>query len=124
MKIRIRLTRNDGTVWDGAPERTVDVPDGLTAKDIDFLPYNLGLKAMEDLIELLTMKQKEDEPPRIEPIIGQECICPDGLGRVVSAHENDHGWIGVSTYINDRGCKWSPENIELIDPRKGVNARS
>lgn len=52
------------------------------------------------------------------PIIGQEAICPDGLGRVI-AFKNDfpHQWIQVSTYVNDRQCKWDMANVKLIDPR-------
>lgn len=52
------------------------------------------------------------------PILGQEVICPDGLGRVMSFEEN-HGrvtWVQVSTYINDRESKWDAGNVELIDP--------
>ncbi|WBC28607.1 hypothetical protein TPMD04_54 [Thiohalocapsa phage LS06-2018-MD04] len=49
------------------------------------------------------------------PIIGQEAICPDGLGRVVAYEYNPpHRWIQVSTYVNDRGCKWAPENVKLV----------
>lgn len=52
------------------------------------------------------------------PIIGQEAICPDGLGRVVAfKDEFPYQWIQVETYINNRGCTWSPQNVELIDPR-------
>lgn len=53
------------------------------------------------------------------PIIGQEAICTDGLGRVMAFnYTRPHVWIQVATYINDRQCKWSPENVELIDPRR------
>lgn len=50
------------------------------------------------------------------PIIGQEAICPDGLGRVI-AFSNDfpHIWIQVDTYVNNRQCKWSPSNIRLVN---------
>lgn len=53
------------------------------------------------------------------PIIGQEAICPDGLGRVV-AFLNDFPfqWVQVQTYVKDRSCKWSIENVELIPVRK------
>lgn len=55
------------------------------------------------------------------PILGQEAICPDGLGRVVEFRDEfPHQWIRVSSYINDRKCQWAPTNVELIDPRKGV----
>lgn len=55
-----------------------------------------------------------------KPILGQEAICPDGLGRVMAFKPPclpDYGWVQVSTYVNDRSCKWSPHNVELIDPR-------
>lgn len=57
------------------------------------------------------------------PIIGQEAICPDGLGRVVAYGDVlPSPWIQVNTYFNNRGCKWAPENVELIDPRKCPSA--
>ena len=50
-------------------------------------------------------------------IIGQEAICPDGVGRVIDfRYDFPHQWIKVSTYVNDRQCEWSPDNVELIDP--------
>lgn len=65
------------------------------------------------------MKAKEDVMKNI--IIGQEAICPDGLGRVVAFSDNlPDRWIQIRTYINNRECKWGQNNIELIDPR-GVN---
>lgn len=52
-------------------------------------------------------------------IIGQEAICPDGLGRVIAFNfDNPNNYIQVSTYINDRQCKWDKNNVELINPRK------
>jgi len=52
------------------------------------------------------------------PIIGQEAICPDGLGRVIDYCLGvPHKFIKVSTYVNDRQCEWAPHNVELINPR-------
>ena len=49
------------------------------------------------------------------PIIGQEAICPDGLGRVTAFKDSfPDMWIQVSTYVNDRGCRWAPENVKLV----------
>jgi len=49
------------------------------------------------------------------PIIGQEAICPDGVGRVIEfKDEFPIQWIKVKTYVNDRGCKWDPLNVDLI----------
>ena len=49
------------------------------------------------------------------PIIGQECICPDGLGRVVSFEEEfPRQYIQVDTYVRNRSCKWAPHNIQLV----------
>jgi len=49
------------------------------------------------------------------PVLGQEAICPDGLGRVI-AYDNKFPkqWIQIRTYVNDRSCKWSFEKITLI----------
>lgn len=49
------------------------------------------------------------------PIIGQEAVCPDGLGRVVAFKDRfPEQWIQVDTYVENRGCKWSPENVRLV----------
>lgn len=49
------------------------------------------------------------------PIIGQEAICPDGLGRVTAFIDNfPTQWIRVSTYVGDKQCNWAPYNIKLI----------
>ena len=49
------------------------------------------------------------------PIIGQEAVCPDGLGRVV-AYVDDFPdqWIQVDTYVRNRSCKWAPDNVKLV----------
>jgi hypothetical protein len=49
------------------------------------------------------------------PIIGQECLCPDGLGRVVGFEMlgGRVSSIKVETYVNNRGCKWGPNNVKL-----------
>lgn len=63
----------------------------------------------------------------IHPVIGQEAICPDGLGRV-SAFKDEFPdqWIQVRTYIEDRGCRWAIHNVELviIGPTKRVEKLS
>lgn len=45
-------------------------------------------------------------------VIGQECICPDGLGRVNGVDR--FGLISVTTYVNNRGCTWAKENVKLV----------
>ena len=60
------------------------------------------------------MRRRKFRPP----IIGQEAICPDGLGRVMNFVDDfPEQWIQVQTYVNSRDCKWAPESVELIDPR-------
>lgn len=60
----------------------------------------------------------------LHPIIGQEAICPDGLGRVSAYHDDfPHMWIRVDTYINSRNCKWAPENVRLVDIGSTTEAR-
>jgi hypothetical protein len=50
------------------------------------------------------------------PIIGQEAICPDGLGRVVAYRDNfPDCWVQVETYVNNRGVDWSPESVRLVE---------
>lgn len=46
---------------------------------------------------------------------GQEAMCPDGLGRVIDfCKDSPHEFIQVETYTDDRSCKWSPHNVQLI----------
>lgn len=49
-------------------------------------------------------------------IIGQECICPDGLGRVVKIINGPASTVNikVDTYVNNRSCEWSEHNVTLI----------
>ena len=61
-------------------------------------------------IELMTMIPSET------PIIGQEAVCPDGLGRVAKII-----WLNgvidrikIDTYIENRGCEWAPLNVRLV----------
>jgi hypothetical protein len=57
------------------------------------------------------------------PIIGQEAICPKGLGRVIDFNEVfPHQWIQVQTYVKDSSCKWEWANVELIELKiqKGI----
>ena len=51
----------------------------------------------------------------VRPVIGQECICPDGLGRVVAWEDRfPKNWIQVDTYVKNRSCKWDRHNVKLI----------
>jgi len=50
------------------------------------------------------------------PIIGQEAVCPDGLGRVIGfGSEGCSHWICVETYINDSCCHWDYHNVKLVE---------
>ena len=49
------------------------------------------------------------------PIIGQEAVCPDGLGRVTAFRDTfPHQWIRVATYIDNRNCEWAWHNVRLV----------
>jgi hypothetical protein len=50
------------------------------------------------------------------PVIGQEVICPHGLGRIaeVSTHGAGGAQIRVDTYIRNMSCKWSSANVEYL----------
>ena len=50
------------------------------------------------------------------PIIGQEVVCPDGLGRIadiILQPANSYS-IVVHTYIKNRACAWDSENVKLV----------
>lgn len=50
-----------------------------------------------------------------KPIIGQEAVCPGGLGRVVAFMDDfPNQWIQVDTYVNNRSCRWDPSNVRLV----------
>ena len=47
-------------------------------------------------------------------IIGQEVICPDGVGRVEEIlNDFPHEWVKVQTYIKNRSCCWAPHNVTI-----------
>lgn len=53
-------------------------------------------------------------------IIGQEAICPDGLGRVSRYEYGPTGeidTIAVDTYIDNRSCHWAAHNVQLVPVR-------
>ena len=55
-------------------------------------------------------------------VIGQEAVCPDGLGRVIAYRDEFlHQWVQVQTYVNDRSCKWGPQSVKLIPPPPTVS---
>lgn len=60
------------------------------------------------------------------PIVGQECACPDGVGRVHSFGESVAGarWIRVDTYIANRGCQWDARNVRLYPMPSNVQVWS
>lgn len=64
--------------------------------------------------------------PSNKIIIGQECICPDGLGRVSAVREGicQKVHITVDTYINTRNCEWDSHNVQLINPLKNARLSS
>lgn len=51
------------------------------------------------------------------PVLGQECICPDGIGRISEIELNRYGFITgirVDTYVKNRGCMWDPVNVKVF----------
>ena len=71
------------------------------------------------------IKRENNAHNTLNVIIGQEAICPDGLGRVAAVGpvnycggKTEYSWIEVETYYHNRSCHWSPYNVELINPRK------
>ena len=63
----------------------------------------------------LTMKGNCERPQK--PILGQEAICPRGLGRVTDFNIDDKvvgQYIEVRTYVNDWSCRYAPENVTLV----------
>lgn len=50
-----------------------------------------------------------------KPVIGQDAICPDGLGYVIDfCFDFPNNWIQVKTRVNDRSCKWDAQNVTLL----------
>lgn len=62
----------------------------------------------------------------MRPLLGQDCICPEGLGRVVEIQVNQYGditGIRVDTLVKNRGRMWSPDNVKLfrLSPTEDVS---
>lgn len=59
---------------------------------------------------------KKMDPHTFEhPVIGQEAVCRDGLGRVTAfKDEFPTQWIEAQTYVNNRSCHWDPANVRLV----------
>lgn len=48
-------------------------------------------------------------------VVGQEAMCPDGLGRVRAFSKKfPNEFVQIDTYVDNRSCRWSPDNIQLI----------
>lgn len=64
----------------------------------------------------IRIKPRTNMSKNTRPEIGQECVCPDGVGRVVEVFDGPAGSmrVHVSTYVNDRGCHWDRQNVRLI----------
>lgn len=50
------------------------------------------------------------------PVIGQECLCPDGVGRVhhVEFWGEEVHRVYVDTYINNVRSGWDRRNVKLL----------
>ena len=78
-------------------------------------------KLQEDLEKLTPKKVPRKQE---KPVIGQEAICPDGLGRVVAYDTTSslRTYIQVDTYVKNRSCEWAPHNVKLINPTSQTRA--
>lgn len=119
-------------------ERVYDLIEGIKEYESMSMPIPRGWcdelselvekylpKLVSDKVETpLTRSMKADHPAsrRFEGIFakiakGQECECPDGLGRVIDWRDDfPHEMIKVATYVKNRGCEWDPSNVTLIEP--------
>ena len=58
------------------------------------------------------------------PIIGQEAIVPDGVGRVVSYEDKfPTQYIEVKPYMTPYPMKFDPKNVELVEIITETNAK-
>jgi hypothetical protein len=79
---------------------------------------SFGVEYLNGRVRTVIKELREAAGKSKSPILGQEAICPDGLGRVVAFEDNfPEQWIQVDTYVDNRGCKWAPYNVTLIDPK-------
>jgi hypothetical protein len=63
----------------------------------------------------------------LHPIIGQEAICPAGLGRVTAFKDDgDDAWIEIQPYVNNAltatPLKWPPNYVQLVDVGRVMSA--
>jgi hypothetical protein len=50
--------------------------------------------------------------------VGQECLCPDGYGRVTKWNTSPLRvtTVSVATHVNNRECTWDSNNVILVPP--------
>ena len=49
--------------------------------------------------------------------LGQEAVCADGLGRITEIHAKEGNIVGsvkIDTYVNNRGCIWNIDNVNVV----------
>lgn len=114
----------EATLWIGKtsekPEyiSVSNISDTLYIKAADILTSPNPLPNLQKFFEEkeVTLIKTKDGSNLSDIVIGQEVICPDGLGRVVAIGKAIAGSCGikVDTFVNNRGCFWASHNVELI----------
>jgi hypothetical protein len=44
-------------------------------------------------------------------ILGQEVLCPDGIGRIEDIDPNGY-YVRIQTYFKNRSCNWDIKNVQ------------
>jgi hypothetical protein len=89
------------------PEKVDDLNLGTAAA---LLAFNKLSLYSDNLIDILHEYVELKEPRAF--VLGEEVLCPDGVGRVAEIVTGPGPRIRVDTYINNRSCLWDVQNIK------------
>ena len=89
------------------PEKVDDLNLGTAAALLAFNKLSLH---SDNLLDILHEYVEMKEPKYY--VLGEEVLCPDGVGRVAEVVSGEGPRIRVDTYINNRSCLWDVQNIK------------
>lgn len=75
-----------------------------------WLAFNKMALQSETLIDILHEYVEFTETHPF--VLGQEVLCPDGLGRISEIFGRPQERLRIETYFNNRSCVWDVSNIK------------
>jgi hypothetical protein len=107
-----RLDKHHKGLWTNIERMIKERP---TSCDDAMMAVLSGINEAKSVVNKMIEELSNPVTPEMKPILGQEAICPDGLGRVTDfSFDMPKTFIEVASYVNNRSCKWDPRNVTLI----------